>query len=767
MALPTFDNHTNFAITLLDGGVAAGDLTITIDDETAFPAVPFRVVVWATTWGAPHLDANAEIMRVTLVTGKTWTVSRAQESTAAVSHLSGDAVALYITSGLLTAFEDAIISFAGDFIAVDDSNPPTADIGWADFDLYDVGHVAIGDAVLSDAIGLGLTATFDDLSGSVRGINVKTTLNPSAAVTAALQSYALRCAAYWDSDEDGGTDVNLYGILGNAETAAGARGDLLRGSGLRASVWHYGSGDIGKADVVYSLIRNDDSRTNYGDITLAYNYYAGCYTDKDIGIIIERYGLYVGDVSGGGRVTSQWGLYIAALTGADNNYGAYIGGPTQIDGILSLGAAPSGDDFQVEHVDDAVNTTNDYGGAKFSFTKTAGVTGYIDDMIGGSFRAALDQVGGVVGEIIGLYAEAEISNGSAGTGAQQTDIFALWAVADLNGGVVYDDTFGALIQVDQEAGCNNTGDIYGAMIWVDADGTVGGTVYMLYLDEASGADWALYHDGNAPSYFGGDVGLGATETIPVPPVGSDTTLELKGTVSPGIVWNDTGQARQYWAGARGTQWELSDDTTARILVDSTGYIGIGDPGGGDYSKVEADGTLVFIGAATVWNDANVGAVQLGKGSSAPGNVQVNASGVYLPGFDGVNTMEQLFGSIEVPHSYKEGTDITFHVHWMPEDGTAGDVVWQLEYYLLDTDDAAGAATSIKKTAAAPGVAWKLDVDSFVAISGVGLVIGTQLCFRFFRDPTDGDDDYGADALVATVGFHYEQDTVGSRQILTK
>ncbi len=35
-------------------------------------------------------------------------------------------------------------------------------------------------------------------------------------------------------------------------------------------------------------------------------------------------------------------------------------------------------------------------------------------------------------------------------------------------------------------------------------------------------------------------------------------------------------------------------------------------------------------------------------------------------------------------------------------------------------------------------------------------------FRFFRDPTDGDDTYPDDAVVLSVGVHYEINTVGSR-----
>ena len=87
----------------------------------------------------------------------------------------------------------------------------------------------------------------------------------------------------------------------------------------------------------------------------------------------------------------------------------------------------------------------------------------------------------------------------------------------------------------------------------------------------------------------------------------------------------------------------------RIVVESAVENAIGDYVGGDYLNVELDGTIEFNGAATVWEDENAGAVQLGRGASAPGIIQVNAGTVYLPGFDGVNTTEQFFLPSTVLH----------------------------------------------------------------------------------------------------------------------
>ena len=205
----------------------------------------------------------------------------------------------------------------------------------------------------------------------------------------------------------------------------------------------------------------------------------------------------------------------------------------------------------------------------------------------------------------------------------------------------------------------------------------------------------------------------------------------------------------------------------RIVIESAVENTIGDYVGGDYLSVELDGTIEFNGAATVWEDENAGAVQLGRGASAPGIIQVNAGTVYLPGFDGVNTTEQLFSSIEIPHSYKEGSNLVFHVHWAPVNTNAGNVLWQITYCITRDTAVQSAETTIEIQQAAPGVAWEQNRADFPAINGAALLIGDQIDFRFFRNPADGDDTYGSDAIVKTVGFHYEKDTVGSRQITTK
>ena len=100
-----------------------------------------------------------------------------------------------------------------------------------------------------------------------------------------------------------------------------------------------------------------------------------------------------------------------------------------------------------------------------------------------------------------------------------------------------------------------------------------------------------------------------------------------------------------------------------------------------------------------YEDVFASATSLGTGASAPDLVTVN-SAILAYSFDGRTTLEQLYGAIEMPHWYKEGSDIEFHVHWMPTTSAAtANVKWQLEYTWANKDTIFPASTTISAVVA--------------------------------------------------------------------
>jgi hypothetical protein len=200
---------------------------------------------------------------------------------------------------------------------------------------------------------------------------------------------------------------------------------------------------------------------------------------------------------------------------------------------------------------------------------------------------------------------------------------------------------------------------------------------------------------------------------------------------------------------------------------------IGDSSGGaptNYSKFESDGTLEFNGNATVWNDANMGAgmLQLPVASQPDEANFVDEGGADTD----ISTWafavgEKVSGSIEIPHDYKEGSDITFHVHWQGIAAPTGtdNVKWSLDYTVAQMEATLDAATNIT-VETAYDTQYEFKISSFSAITGTNFNIGDQFLFTLERVVAAGDA-YNGDALVATVGIHYECDTAGSRQITSK
>lgn len=186
---------------------------------------------------------------------------------------------------------------------------------------------------------------------------------------------------------------------------------------------------------------------------------------------------------------------------------------------------------------------------------------------------------------------------------------------------------------------------------------------------------------------------------------------------------------------------------------------------GGQGLVDAD--KLRVGGDGVWVDFNFGVNSLSRGSAAPDLINLSATNIETLSFDGVNTLEQVSVVLEMNHNWKEGTIIKPHLHWYPVNGNVGNVKWLLEYSWVAWDSIVPASTTISVIQAAGGIAWHVRFASFPDIDGTGMIIGSQLHMRLYRNPTDGDDTYGSDAALATFGIHVEVDTLGSRQVGVK
>lgn len=154
-------------------------------------------------------------------------------------------------------------------------------------------------------------------------------------------------------------------------------------------------------------------------------------------------------------------------------------------------------------------------------------------------------------------------------------------------------------------------------------------------------------------------------------------------------------------------------------------------------------------------------------AAAPGLVQMvdngaGSVGVYSLAFD-KTTAESMFFSIQIPHKWKEGTELCPHIHWAPSDTDTGGVVWGLEYSIATHGAVFPASTIDTVGQVANGNALEHQIAEFAHIVMTGNKISTLMQGRIFRDAGDGSDTYDADAFGINFDLHIAIDDRGSQE----
>jgi hypothetical protein len=194
---------------------------------------------------------------------------------------------------------------------------------------------------------------------------------------------------------------------------------------------------------------------------------------------------------------------------------------------------------------------------------------------------------------------------------------------------------------------------------------------------------------------------------------------------------------------------------------ATAHIG----GATDYAEFEADGTLKLNGAATVWDDVVVSLGNI-KAPAADPPTWTAYRGGELPLF-GATATNVLYFNAQIPHSYKEAGDLSFHVHVAYPNANTGDSRWQVTYSWANIDGTFGAQTTVAVTVAAPGVADSHTLHHIATITGTGKTISSCLICSLSRLGADGADTYASGIYAVSADFHVEKDTIGSRTDTTK
>jgi hypothetical protein len=186
-----------------------------------------------------------------------------------------------------------------------------------------------------------------------------------------------------------------------------------------------------------------------------------------------------------------------------------------------------------------------------------------------------------------------------------------------------------------------------------------------------------------------------------------------------------------------------------------------------------DSTLTYINDTlsvapdTTWDDLRFPASQITPGPANPPD-WVNFSGlggVYGLAFN-QNTEEDVYFIAQMPHSWVEGSEIRPHIHWTSSTGTAGTVVWGLEYTKASPLGTFGSTVTDTMRVSNPSQYYH-QLDGFDPIDMTGNTISTIIWCRLYRDADDAADDLAEDAYLLDIDFHFQSDLKGSHEEYTK
>jgi hypothetical protein len=190
------------------------------------------------------------------------------------------------------------------------------------------------------------------------------------------------------------------------------------------------------------------------------------------------------------------------------------------------------------------------------------------------------------------------------------------------------------------------------------------------------------------------------------------------------------------------------------------------------TEFEADGTLRFNGNATVWEDLQIPASSAGaQGGNMPDWAAFRGSTLKTWAFADQNSStneDELYFTIQLPHSWKEGSPVEPHIHISPENapGSAREVVWKLEYVWANYSETYPAVTN---TLTATSIISPADdhrhlIASFgnIVPDGTNDKISSVILCRLSRNSGDASDTYTGRVFLISLDIQFEKDTEGSR-----
>lgn len=168
---------------------------------------------------------------------------------------------------------------------------------------------------------------------------------------------------------------------------------------------------------------------------------------------------------------------------------------------------------------------------------------------------------------------------------------------------------------------------------------------------------------------------------------------------------------------------------------------------------------------TSWEDLRFPAQGISlSGITTPPDIDAD-TGLYL--FGGSVDIDSLSILAQMPHAWKEGTDLKPHMHWRKTSNGAGTVIWYMRHCWTDYGELQGAWSNWEQSSAIvePATSQVSTISTWSDIDGTGHSISAMLICQFIRFASV--DTYADDALMYEFDIHYEIDSFGSDELFVK
>jgi len=143
------------------------------------------------------------------------------------------------------------------------------------------------------------------------------------------------------------------------------------------------------------------------------------------------------------------------------------------------------------------------------------------------------------------------------------------------------------------------------------------------------------------------------------------------------------------------------------------------------------------------------------------------NGLYLWAFGGATGITEGMFVVNIGHTIKKDTDLTFSIHWTHNiSSPTGDIKWNIDYTIARSAGAGSfaAPTTLSSTQTVnAGSQYMHHVSGDMVISGTNIEIepSTMLICRMWRDADDVADTFVSDAYFINAELHYTKSRTGT------